>query len=212
MFYCIVLNATGGALDKEVKAAILVGGKSSRIGENKSFLRFGDTFLLDVIIRRIRTVIADTYLIANATFPRRDVPFPVLNDTYADKGPLGGIYTALSKIDAEFVFICAGDMPFINPELIRLLIAQMNREHDAVVPSHHDQREPLCALYNQKAKTAIGKAIEDGNLSVHGVLDRLSVLAVDENAVKSFGDHIFFNINTRDDYQRALHMWSYDKN
>ena len=82
--------------------------------------------------------------------------------------------------DAEFVFICAGDMPFINPELIRLLIAQMNRGHDAVVPSHNDQREPLCALYNQKAKTAIGKAIDDGDLSVHGVLDRLSVLAVDE--------------------------------
>jgi molybdopterin-guanine dinucleotide biosynthesis protein A len=199
-------------VDKEIKAAILVGGKSRRIGEQKAFLRFGDASLLQIIIRRIRSVITDTCLITTPDFPCEDFALPCFTDVYADKGPLGGIFTALSRIDSTHVFISACDLPFTNPELIRYMIGQLDLESDAIVPTYDGHHEPLFALYSRKARVPIEQALREGNLSVRGMLTRLSTVAIDEETVRSFGDHTFLNVNTRVDYQKALQIWSHEKN
>jgi molybdopterin-guanine dinucleotide biosynthesis protein A len=199
-------------LDREVKAAILVGGESRRIGENKSLLRFGDSYLLDVIIQKTISAIDDAYLITNASFRCEGFSLPFITDIYAHKGPLGGIFTALSRIDAPFVFITAGDMPFIEPGLIRYMVGHMSSEHDAIVPLHNGHREPLFAVYSQKARPAIEDAIKEGTVSVHQLLSQLSVIGVDEQVSRSFGEHVFFNINTPSDYEEALRIWKHETN
>jgi molybdopterin-guanine dinucleotide biosynthesis protein A len=202
----------GGTVDREIKAAILVGGKSRRIGENKAFLRFGDVCLLEVIIQMVRSVIHDAYLITGGNFPCEDFALPCLNDVYADKGPLGGIFTALSRIDSPHVFVSACDMPFMDPGLIRHMLRQVDHGSDAIVPVHDGHYEPLFAIYSRKARAPIQKALRDGNLSVRAMLTRLRVAVIDEETVKSFGDHVFLNVNTRVDYRRALEIWSHEKN
>lgn len=199
-------------MGKEVKAAILVGGKSRRIGTNKSFLPFGEARLLDVVIQKVRSVIDEIYLVTSDRIPYQDFPLPLIIDRYAEKGPLGGIFTALATIDAPFVFVTAGDMPFIDPGLMLHMIDRMNHGRDAVVPAHNGKREPLFAIYGRRAKATIEKAIKEGDLSVHRVLARLSIVGIDEETVAAFSDHAFFNINTRGDYEQALRILKYDGN
>jgi len=87
------------------EVCILAGGLSSRMGRDKSRLRFGTKTLLG----HIRAVAKETHL------PMR----VIRRDLVPRCGPLGGIYTALKTTRAEAVLFLACDMPFASSEFLR---------------------------------------------------------------------------------------------
>ena len=77
-----------------MKAIVLAGGKSSRMGENKALLTFEGEPLLARIGNCLEDLGHEVYIAGKKA--EYDVfPYPQIADIYPNKGPLGGIYSAL---------------------------------------------------------------------------------------------------------------------
>lgn len=136
----------------------------------------------------------------------------VVADRFPDRGPLGGIATALSVTKLARVLVLGGDMPLVSERLLQAMIAFDTRA-DVVVPVRQDagsaQRgdmtfETLHAIYRVSCLAAIGPRIERGDLSVTGLFDDVTVEALDEAWLKIWDPTLrsFANANTPEDLER----------
>ena len=107
-----------------VTAFVLAGGKSSRMGQDKAFLRLGGSTLLDRALgsgERLGWRATATIVGSTSKFGGFGV---VIEDKYPERGPLGGIHAALAHTSTDLNLIIAVDLPFLRPELLRYLIDQ----------------------------------------------------------------------------------------
>ena len=131
-------------MPKVERAAILAGGNSSRMGRDKALLPFRGQTLVAHIGQILAPIFEQTIVVtANAQIADA-ANLPAVADTFAGRGPLGGIHAALSHYGAP-TFIVACDMPFLNADFIRFLAADF--EGAARVPLSDDGFEPLHAVY-----------------------------------------------------------------
>lgn len=179
---------------------ILAGGKSSRMGENKAFLKIENTSFIESILNKFedydqRIIVADDTSLYQ--YPEVDT----LTDIYPNCGPLCGLYTGLMHSRNERNIVVTVDAPFLNEALLSYLTDQLDI-YDVVVPVVDGGQHPLCSAYSKNALTVIGSAVEAGVRKVKRVYDDLRVLEVFEDDLKRFGDlKLFFkNINTPEDY------------
>ncbi|TES92661.1 MAG: molybdenum cofactor guanylyltransferase [Candidatus Cloacimonadota bacterium] len=189
-----------------VKAVVLSGGKSKRMGRDKSFLNIGDVFLLDIIVKKLKLVFDDIYVVINSSSKFQNLSANLLTDIFSEKGPLGGIYTALELIDANYIFVFACDMPFLNTGLIEYMVGKIDKQYNAIVPLINRRAEPLHAIYSQGSKDTVKDSVVQNRLSVHSLFNKFSTLYVQEEEIKEFGNNMFFNVNTLEDYKKALEI------
>ena len=98
-------------------ASILAGGRSSRMGRDKSRLRVGR-----------RTMLAHAKQATKAL----GLPVRVIRrDIVPRCGPLGGVLTALKTSRAEGELFLACDMPFVSEALLHKLIRNLSRSRQA---------------------------------------------------------------------------------
>ena len=50
---------------KDITGIILSGGNSTRMGENKSFLKIGDTFIIEIITYLMKSIFSEVIIITN---------------------------------------------------------------------------------------------------------------------------------------------------
>lgn len=116
-----------------VSAVILAGGKSRRMGRDKSFLEFDGKPLISRVIEQAGKVCAETIIVANEVELYRQFGLRVVSDVFPGKGALGGLYSGLLAAQAENVLALACDLPFLNPDLLRYLIS-LTPEYDVIIP------------------------------------------------------------------------------
>lgn len=196
-------------LKSEIAAVVLSGGKSTRIGKNKSFLNIGSSFFLDVIIKKLKRVFDEIYVVTDKPSTYQKIGINCLLDIFPERGPLGGIYTALELIDVNYIFVFACDMPFLSTQLINSMIEKIDKRYDAIVPLYKRHAEPLHSIYAQSSKDTIRGYVIQNRLSVHSLFSKFSTLYVKEKDIKPFGSNMFFNVNTMDDYKKALQIVGY---
>ena len=129
---------------------ILAGGKSQRMGQDKAFIRFQGEILIRRIMDRLSGLAEEVIVIAPRTQEHLPRGIKVTPDLIPGRGPLGGLYTALSAASYPAVAVVACDMPFVNAKLLayqRDIL--LSRDLDVVVPSSEKGLEPLHAVYRQ---------------------------------------------------------------
>ncbi|MGL5752308.1 MAG: molybdenum cofactor guanylyltransferase, partial [Paraclostridium sp.] len=98
--------------------AILAGGKSSRMNyNNKAFLRYKEKSFIEHIINAGRDF-DEIIIIANDKKAYGNYNLKVVEDIFEDKGPLGGIHSALINSKYDKVLCIACDMPLIKREIL----------------------------------------------------------------------------------------------
>ena len=202
--------------------AILCGGLSRRMGEDKASLNWkgmplarykweqfagaGEVFFSvrdeeqGVRIRKITGRDADAVA---------DVP--------AGCGPLGGLRTSLQHCRQEFLFVTAVDMPYSDPGIAEELMRKFTktpvsgseadgseRAWDAVVPVTPDGKEhPLCAVYAKSCLPVLEKQLASGNYRVRDALAELAVLYVPSSELTA-GVKKLTNMNNQASYRKAV--------
>lgn len=184
---------------------ILAGGKSSRMGEDKAFLQLGSRTMIEELISRLSERFAKLIIIANTIEKYRKFDLEVFSDIIPEKGPLGGIYTALARSDTFYNFIFACDAPFVDQGLI----AQMAGERDGadiVVPRHNGRLEPLHAIYSKNCLGPIERRLRRGDLKIADLFcdvdTKVVELQVPRMGVSS--KSAFANINTKEEYHLLI--------
>src|SRR5262245_55147824 len=114
-----------------VRGFIQAGGRSSRMGQDKSWLEVEGRRLIERVLAAAEPVVEDLSVIINAANPRAtDYRLladgwnaRLIHDLQDHRGPLGGIQTALrSCAPGESALILACDLPFLTSEFLALLI------------------------------------------------------------------------------------------
>ncbi len=129
----------------------------------------------------------------------------VVADRVAGAGALGGLYTALVEAPTEQVLVIACDMPFLTgPFLSRL--AALGADTEAAVPRDAHGPHPLCASYARRVAGRLRMRIEAGTLRIIDALEDLEVREVGPDELAFFNEdgRLLLNVNTPDDYRRAL--------
>ncbi len=79
-----------------VTGVILAGGKSSRMGINKSFLKIDDITLIERCYQLMKSVFTKVVISTNDPDQFDFINSEKVKDIYGDFGPLSGIYSALN--------------------------------------------------------------------------------------------------------------------
>jgi len=192
-------------------AAVLAGGASRRMGRDKSLLRLGHQPLIERVLDRLALVSDDLLVVTNAPEKYawlagrvRFVPDPV----GPGKGPLAGIAGALRAARHDRVIVVATDMPFLNAELLRHLVALCDGA-DVVVPVIRPGRpETLHAVYHRRCLPFVEDALAAGQYRVVAFFPRVRVREVPGDDVRRFDPEFrsFWNANTPQEWQEALRL------
>ena len=195
----------------DLTVAVLAGGRSSRMGTDKSFVRVLGRPLIEHVLAQVAGVGDETVIITNRPDDYAYLGLPLLADVLPGKGALGGLYSALHAAGRQQVLCIACDMPFIVRPLLDHLLSlrlSLRAECEAVVPRLAGQPEPFRAIYQRDCQAPIRAALDAGRLRVAGILAELSVRYVDEAEIDRFDPaHLsFVNVNTPADLEQAQRL------
>ena len=193
----------------DVQGFILVGGKSSRMGEDKARLRFGDQTSVERIAAALRRVTRGVITVGWPDQTLADVPS--IPDLRAGWGPLAGIEAALRHAKSQQCLIVGCDFPFVTESLFERLLSFVD-DSDAVVPMQDDDRpQPLCAVYRVgTCLRAAEAAIASDQHSPRALLERVRTRYIpfrDFSHLKG-SSNFFFNVNTPENYETAQRMFN----
>ncbi len=188
-------------------AILLSGGKSSRMGTNKALLPINEQPNIERLAALLKPHFRELILVTNHPEEYRFLQLPTVSDHYPGKGPLAGIHAGLTAAANELNVIVACDMPFISPELAKMMLEQA-ADYDAVVPMINGQQHPLFSIFKKKAAAVMEESIRNDRLRMKQVLDLLNVRYLSENDLSMFKlgelERIFFNMNHPQEYEEAI--------
>lgn len=138
-------------MKKPFEIWILAGGLSSRIGRDKARI----TLQRKSLLARIKEEAAKTGWAVHT----------VRKDAVERCGPLGGIYTALKKAQAEIVLFLACDMPWISAALLKQLAGSIKPKTAAVFTKHEKFAGFPFAL-RKSTLHEVEQQIQSGDLSL----------------------------------------------
>jgi len=197
-------------------AGVLVcGGASTRFGdEDKVCYPLAGKPLVRHVADRLEPVIDE--LVVNCRGSQRPAleaaldgyarPVQYALDEVEDAGPLHGIGRGLAETESEWAVVVACDMPFVDPSFVQYLFRRAT-EREGAIPRYGegDWYQPLQAVYDVAAMRRAVAATEAAGQDrpIHAV-NRLDVITVEgETLWAQTGDWTFFNVNTREDLERA---------
>jgi molybdopterin-guanine dinucleotide biosynthesis protein A len=186
-------------------AVILAGGKSSRMGFDKQFLRIKNRFLVRLHAERLASIFDQLILVTNTPELHRDAPFAVVSDEITDCGPLSGIHVGLKAAASRYVYLLACDMPNVNLDYIAYMQTQLQGSAAAAcVTRFGDWIEPFNAFYARDLVPAIEAFLDSGQKSLFQFLSFQSTLYVPEREARRFSPdwEMFLNLNTREEFER----------
>lgn len=191
-------------MEKRTLAVILAGGRSSRMGRDKAALPFGESTMLDRLIRLYQEGF-DVAVSVREGGRLDTAGVPELVDLHPGQGPLAGLEAAFRQTGAETVFLTATDLPFGDFRLAEELVHRLGTAEACVLRRRDGRIEPLFAVYRRSALPAVERCLSEGRRSCRSLLDQLTVRWVDEDEVEGWDlDHILQNVNTPEEYRKAL--------
>jgi molybdopterin-guanine dinucleotide biosynthesis protein A len=187
---------------------ILAGGRSSRMGRDKTLMLIETDTLIERTVKELRKI-TDEIIIASNQSGKYNLPGTrEVPDQFPGRGPLGGIHAGLKAASYPYAFVVAGDMPLFSVELAAYLLARTDEGFDVIAPEINGSWEPLCAVYSRSCLQIIEQYLEAGIGQVSQFYKNVNVLKIDEQVLAGLcgpGD-IFYNLNTPQDYEALLAM------
>ncbi|HSD58873.1 MAG TPA: molybdenum cofactor guanylyltransferase [Methanotrichaceae archaeon] len=196
-------------------AVILAGGAGSRLGTEKSFLKFGGRPLICRTVEKLQRAADEVIVVARnanqAAILRtlvQDVVFTC--DSVSGFGPVAGLESGMRCAKGSLVFATGCDLPFLNVLVIEKLF-ELAEGYDAAVPVRQNgMMEPLHAVYDrEKMMLACENALERGERRIQAPLRELRVNRISVDLFRPIDPQLltFFNINTPEDLEEARRLW-----
>lgn len=192
----------------DAAAIVLAGGRSSRMGQPKALLPFGDRPLVAHLVRMLGDMFREVMVVAA---PGQELPAlaaTVVRDQVEYQGPVGGLSYGLAASTRDVNFVTSCDAAFLEPRVIRHLLTQISH-HDVVVPVWEGRLQPLHAVYRRGVLPLLQAQLARAELRVVSLYDNVRTLRVDESVLRRIDPDgwSFFNMNTPEEYERAQARW-----
>ncbi|MBJ93102.1 MAG: hypothetical protein CMP23_01365 [Rickettsiales bacterium] len=191
-----------------VSAAVLVGGRSVRMGADKASLNLAGQSLLELLVDRLGSCFKPPVMVvarAGQQLPKLPVTTDRVEDLASGGGPLVGLHAALSCCSTSWVFLTACDLPLLSPALVSWICSLPVADQLAVVPYRDGRPEPLHALYHRDCLPHVEDCLARGVRSLKSLLKELPIKVVQEDCWREHepSGNSFLNVNRPEDLERA---------
>ncbi|MBO8137626.1 MAG: molybdenum cofactor guanylyltransferase [Desulfotomaculum sp.] len=195
----------------KTSAAVLAGGKSSRMGTNKALLKVRSCRMIDHILEELEQVSRDILIITNTPSDYKHLNVRLAADIYPNRGPLSGIHSALVNARNHYLLAVACDMPFIEASLARYLINKAEG-YDVVIPVVEGYYEPLFAVYSRSCLPYIEQCLDEKKYRIIDFFPLVKVKYVNEREISRVADpeRVFYNVNTPKELAAAAKLMQKD--
>lgn len=206
-------------------AVILAGGNSRRLGAEKSLLEFEGKPLICWTAEKLSLAVDEIVVVArdkahagrleemiSGFAPEHEPKVNFTWDSVAGFGPVAGLAAGMKRARGGFAFATGCDLPFLNPQVVERLFELADEEgYEAAVPMQPNGFfEPLhCVYHREKMLLACERAIEKAERRIHAPLQELCVRRVFVELLRPLDPDLltFFNLNTREDLEKARALW-----
>jgi molybdopterin-guanine dinucleotide biosynthesis protein A len=190
-------------VNASVSALILAGGKATRLGGVAKHMLVPDDGDPRTIFARQTEVLAprvQEILVATSA----DIPgYRSVRDMFPDVGPLAGIAAGLKAMLTPWLLVVAGDMPYLSPAVVDLLIDAIDPLYEAVGVRINGLPEPLVCMLSRRAYPAAERRLQTRRNKVAGLLteERLHVRWLEEAELRAVDPTLqaFVNVNEPED-------------
>ncbi len=185
----------------DITCVIFAGGKSSRMGRDKSLLPFGEyptlaQYQYERLKKQFRHVYISTKEIGKFDFSTDIIPDITGEGIYA---PTAGFVAILEYLKDERLFVLSVDAPFVDTDIIKRLLEADHADLDAVIARTPTGSHPMCGIYHKSLLPSFHKMLKEDN-------HRLGMLL--KNSQTSFVEFTdetkFSNLNHPHEYEAAL--------
>jgi molybdopterin-guanine dinucleotide biosynthesis protein A len=178
-----------------IKGLVLVGGKSTRMGQDKSELNYFGKPQKEVAKELLENNNLETFYSIEKTTNNVDE----ISDKFYNLGPFGGICSAFQKDPNSARLVLATDLPFVNDEVIQLLLKHRNpsKVATAIKGKSKEFVEPLITIYEPKAYPILLQYLAQGYSCPRKMLINSDVEIVE------IEDDLIRNVNTPEEFEMA---------
>jgi molybdenum cofactor guanylyltransferase len=182
--------------------AILAGGDGLRIGGQKPTVELQGRPLIAYPVEAVRQVVSRVAILAKSGTmlpPLSGVAVWIEPELPHD--PLAGITQALALAGGRPVLVCACDLPFVSPELIRRLVKTDPRRAPAVIACARGEMNPLLGCYQPRALEPLAGAVRVGNAPLRETIAGIGPVLLEVDQPEEL-----FDVDTPDDLLMAAAM------
>jgi molybdenum cofactor guanylyltransferase len=198
---------------------ILCGGQSTRMGQPKAWLPFGNELMLQRVVRIVREVVDPVIVVAA---PAQDLPelpadVSIVRDEIEGRGPLQGLATGLMALEGqvEAVYLSSCDVPFLHAAFVKRMISYISEltppaRQVIAVPYVGNRFHPLAAAYKSSILPHIQQLLADDKLRPMFLFDLLPTRVIEPHELEDVDPEFasLRNLNTPEEYEAALRLLS----
>lgn len=179
----------------EMKGLVLIGGKSTRMGTDKSELIYHGKPQKQFVRKLLETQGMETFYSVQKDQGNKHE----IHDAFFNLGPFGGICSAFQKDPNSAWVVLATDLPFVNEDVVKLLIQKRNPSKVATTVKGKEKQfpEPLITIYEPKAYPMLLQYLAQGYSCPRKMLinSDVEVIEIDDDLIR--------NVNTPEEYEAA---------
>jgi len=186
---------------KSITGIVLAGGRSSRMGSDKSLIKLKDKSLVEYAIDALKPLCSKVVISSN-NFIYDFTGCEVWPDELPYRAPMIGIYSCLKRSETDVNIILSCDMPLMSTAMLQYLL-ENSVNHDITVPMHEDNFiEPLCGIYKRSSIGILEKYINQENFRLNECIQAGShQLVLAGSNLSFYTPGLFSNVNSPEDFR-----------
>jgi molybdopterin-guanine dinucleotide biosynthesis protein A len=201
---------------KDITGIILSGGKSSRMGRNKSLLKVGDTTVIERVRDLLKSIFQDVILITNDPEEYKFLGLTMFEDVYKHRGPLAGIHSGLVHSSTDVNYIISCDIPFMTQEMIKYLV-DYKTDKKVTIAKAVGFIQQLAGKYSKACVSEAEEMLKEQikaerrddiqrkrRCNVLKLVDRVGAEIIDAEKLPFYNEDLYFNMNKTEDYELLL--------
>jgi molybdopterin-guanine dinucleotide biosynthesis protein A len=181
---------------------ILAGGASSRMGRDKATLQYHGRAQLEWAFELLDSVCEKTFVSVRPDQSNEitRAKLPQIVDLQPGIGPIAGISAAFEAHPDKAWLVLACDLPFLSLDTLENLVAQRDpsRMATAYRSTHDGLPEPLCAIWEPRARETVNKWI-----AMSKQCPRKLLINSDTALLDPIDSRALDNINTPEEFNSA---------
>ena len=183
----------------EITCVILSGGKSSRMGEDKSLLPFSTSkTLIQYQYDRLKPYFKNIYISSKVDkFDFLEKNLLILDENKDIFSPILALDTIFKKFENQKIFIITVDTPLVSIDSISKLIdASINYD---ICIAQTEKIHNLCGVFSSNISLTIKTMIENDIHKIAYLINK------NKNKILKFPNNSeFLNINNKEEYEESL--------
>ena len=190
-----------------ILGAVLAGGKSQRFGEDKSQVKLDGKVLIDYILNEISDEFKEILIVSNNKIKFKNSDnISIIGDLKKDQGPLGGVLSAMKWIkeknkDYKWISTFPVDTPFFKKEILQNFLREINlEESNLFFIKSNNTRHNIFGIWSIDLMEKLEEDLNNGERKVELWANSVGVKVIN---MEFINEDPFFNINTKDDLEKA---------